>query len=364
MSSLRISIFALLFILTASASASHPTLSPQSGILLLRNGQVLQGEITRAGDYFVLTIGPASEIRLKAEDVEIACETLDEAYLYRLQRLDPTRLAERINLAEWCLRVGLLDGAEEQIDLIGQSNSKHPRLETLKQRLKFARAPKPAAVTTKKATLNVATVSPEQLEKTLRDLPKGSVEKFTAIVQPILLNGCATNGCHGPNSKSQFQLLKPAIGQVANQRFSQRNLYSALQYLNHEDALNSPLVVMPQKRHGGSAGPIFDERTKHQFDELIAWVQLTTETTPPPAVPSSIDPSSNLVSAGHHPQTNGKIAPPGTQAEPATKAATQATWATSPTEAKAAPAPPQPGQPFVPRDPFDPEIFNRRFFGK
>ena len=88
---------------------------------------------------------------------------------------------------------------------------------------------------------------------------KGSVEKFGAIVQPILLNRCAANQCHGPNAKSEFRLLRPPPGQIVSRRFTQRNLYAALQYVDRANPEASPLVVLPQQRHGNSLSAVFDK---------------------------------------------------------------------------------------------------------
>jgi len=354
------------FILLAVASAGQPSLTPQAGVLVLRNGQVLHGQITRAGDYYVVIIGPSSEIRLKAEEVEIACRDLEEAYLHRLQRMDPTALNQRISLAEWCLRNGLLDYASEQLDLAEAKAGDSPQIKSLRERLKFAREPKATAAPVK-TVASIATISPEQLEKTLRELPDGSVERFSAIVQPILLNGCAANNCHGPMARNEFQLLKPASGQVANQRFSQRNLYSALKFVDRNDPLSSPLLLMPQKRHGGASGPIFDERTKAQLYELTQWVKLVTTPKAAPVTVGTIDPGSSLLAADHRPQTDGTPQPPKVAANPAEPkdrfAAASTATAEQPESVKEA-AKPSPDAPYVARDPFDPEVFNRRFHRK
>jgi len=354
------------FILIAAASADQPTFTPQAGVLVLRNGQVLNGEITRAGDYYVVTFGQSSEIRLKAEEVEVACRSLDEAYLHRLQRLDPTVLNQRILLAEWCLRNGLLDYTREQLDLAEAKAGDTPQIKSLRERLKFAREPK-TGFAPAKSVPSIATVGTEQLEKVLRDLPTGSVEKFSAIVQPILLNSCAANHCHGPMAKSDYQLLKPATGQVANQRFSQRNLYSTLRFVDRDDPLSSPLVVMPQRRHGGASGPIFNERTKAQLDELTEWVRLVTAAKTPPVSLERIDPGSSLLTSGHRPQTDANPQPKAMSrdsTEPKDRFAAAGSTPASPPADSVGTAKPATDAPFVPRDPFDPEVFNRRFFRK
>lgn len=351
----------LTLILIAAASASQPSFTPQTGVVVLRNGQVLHGKITRAGDYYVVTLGPASEIRLKADDVEIACRTLDEAYVHRLQRLDPTSQDQRIALAEWCLRNNLLGQATVQLDLAAELNADNPQIESLRERISFARQPKPTAAPPKPIA-SIATVGSEQLEQALHGVPDGSVEKFSVVVQPILLNRCGANQCHGPMSKTDFQLLKPAPGQVANQRFSQRNLYSTLRFLDHDDPQGSPLLIMPQRRHGGSDEPIFDERTRDQLEELSAWVMMTVAKPEPATVPERIDPRSSLLSSGHHPQVAGRTPMPKAEQSAGGAEDKDSTAANSKVGPNAEGEKPPAGNAYVPRDPFDPEVFNRRFF--
>ena len=77
------------FVLLAlpAAVCGQTALQPQDGLLVLRNGQVLAGQITQAGDYYVVTLGGASEIRLKTSEVEAVCGSLDEAYDFKARHL-------------------------------------------------------------------------------------------------------------------------------------------------------------------------------------------------------------------------------------------------------------------------------------
>ena len=49
---------------------------------MLRNGNLLEGQIVQAGDYFVVVLG-TSEIKLPAKDVEAQVASRDEAYQLR-----------------------------------------------------------------------------------------------------------------------------------------------------------------------------------------------------------------------------------------------------------------------------------------
>ena len=337
----------LLISLASSSGGAEPVLTPQQGILLLRNGQILQGEITRAGDYYVVTLGPTGEIKLPAADVEFQSRNLAEAYVHKQATLLGSGAAPHLDLAEWCLRHGLYSRSGEQLLIAMRLEPENPRVTLLDRRLQEAmQPPKPIAPRTASAG---GTVSNDELEKALRDLPKGTLEKFSAVVQPLLLNRCGANQCHGPTSKSELHLLRPAAGQNANQRFTQRNLFVVLQQIDRERPERSPLLTMPQRRHGNSVSAIFDERTKKQLDELTAWVRIVCGQVEPSRGVAAIQPATvgttPAASALHQPSTVPEASPIARQ-EPSLPPAG---------EDEANP------KGFLPRDEFDPEIFNRRY---
>jgi hypothetical protein len=194
------------------------------------------------------------------------------------------------------------------------------------------------------------------MEKAIGALPPRSMERFSAIVQPILLNRCGANQCHGPNAKSAFKLLRPPAGQVASRRFTERNLFAILQQLDASQPASSPLLMLPQRRHGSALTAIFDKNSQKQLDELSAWVQLTLAA--PATSPATISAGTTTLSQ----PAVARPAPPVPQS--ANETSPQKLEGEQTTQPKAAP---QEGEGrantdrFVPRDRFDPAIFNRRY---
>ncbi len=78
----RLSILAAASLLAAAAgailSAQEPAgvPSPQDGVLLMRNGQVIEGKISPAGDFYYVAL-PSGQLRLRASDVELVCRDID-----------------------------------------------------------------------------------------------------------------------------------------------------------------------------------------------------------------------------------------------------------------------------------------------
>jgi len=363
MSCQRYALIVLLSLGLPSAVCAQLELAPQVGVLVLRNGQVLTGGVTRAGDLYVVTLGENAEIRQPAADVEVFCASLDEAYDFKKDHLAGAGVRPHLDLAEWCLRHNMHAHCAEQLVAAMRISPDDERLLQLERRLKFA-AESPAA-SPPPAASNESTVSAQQLEETLRALPKGSVEKFSSTIQPILLNRCAANQCHGPNTKSQYSLLRPPEGQIASRRFTQRNLYATLRYLSPSDPESSPFVTKAQQRHGPALTAVFDKHTQNQLAELVGWAKLAVASSPPPA-PRTIGTASTTLS---QPAAADRPPPAKEDAKGASPAAAAAPAAGS-IEVKAMRPPLEPGnearpagggERFVPRDRFDPEIFNRRY---
>lgn len=343
---------------SASAARGQTSLAPEVGVLALRNGYVIQGQVTRAGDYYVVTNGEGSELRLKNDDVESFCATLAETYDLKKRHLSGITARPHLELARWCLRHELYDPCREQLDSAEQCEPGNREAAELSRRLTLAlEVPlvvQPPAIQPQTSLASV--------ETTLAGLPKGSIEKFGAIVQPILLNRCGANQCHGPNSKADFRLLRPPPGQIVSRRFTQRNLYATLQYVDRAAPDASPLLIQPQQRHGNSLAPVFDKHSANQLAELVAWTRATV-------APASTA-ASRPATIGSQPATLSQPAVNEPAAErPAAGAATEG-HPTSPVNAPP-PGSPSAGSPtgsqpprFAPRDRYDPAIFNERYHAR
>lgn len=350
----RYALILLLVLPLPSAAVAQTSLRPEAGVVLLRNGNVIDGLITRAGDFYIVTLGTTGEIRLNASEVEAVCGSLDEAYEFKQRHLLGTGIKPHLDLAEWCLRQNLPGRCAQQLVAAMKIDPDHEQLKHLERRLELAQAARPPV---EKPPAAPPTISADRLDETLRTLPTGSIEKFAAIVQPILLNRCGANQCHGPAAKSEFRLMRPPEGQIATRRITQRNLASALAQLKLSDPESSPLLTLPQGRHGSALTAVFDKHSQNQLAELISWAKLTA---PPPmaAVPATIGPVNATLS-----QPAGTAARVDVPVPPAQSAAPPRVGVMRPPlDAPASRSADSPA--YTPRDRFDPEIFNRRFHSK
>jgi hypothetical protein len=341
-------------LLFAAAWADPFELAPSEGVLVLRSGGVLTGKITEVGDRYYVTMDGA-EIRIKRADVEHFCRTLDEAYQRRRAAIGHGRAVEHIDLAEWCLRQKLHHAASLELAQASSLDARHPRIALVQRRLALATAPPSFKVPETVAGAN--RTATDELDALVEGLPPGTVEMYTARVQPLLMNGCSAAACHGPDSNNRLRLERIQAGRPLTRRITHRNLKSTLECVDRENPSNSLLLTKPLAAHGPLDTAVLGERDVEKYQRFVEWVNLATSK-----------------SAGPLPTSVAETAAPLLQTIP------DQPWPAAPNKAPPddakIPDPPDDSpadeqrkrpqrgakldQPLA-RDPFDPEIFNRQF---
>jgi len=339
------------WLMALHADAFEPGLAPRDSVLVLRNGGILRGQVTRAGDRYVVIMGDKAEVRVPVLDVDMHCIDLDEVYQRKRSRLVVGDVAGHVALADWCLQQKLFSRAADELLTVIALQPAHPRLAGLERRLQLAvELPELGGPQTKPPSMLVGLAD---LEKTTRSLPPKAIEDFTTQIQPLLLNRCGANSCHGDASPSEFRLVRPAWTKTISRRFTQRNLHAVLQFVDLENAESSPLLAVPATAHGGMETGVFGPREREHFDLLADWVRRATTADSAP-VPETIDPVPYGLLQASFSQPVELPRPLPDEAPPA---------AAFCPDGSARPVVNRVGTPigFVPRDAFDAEIFNRRW---
>ena len=354
-----------------SAGADKAPLAPQRGVLLLTNGELIEGTIMPAGDRYDVHLADG-EIRVRRSQVALVARDARECYLHKRSGIEFGRAQDYLDLAEWCLRNNLTDEAAKEIAQAKQVDAAHPKIPLLEARLGLA-VEKPAAH--EPAKHDEAKPAARSLDAVLRNLPAGSVESFTNSVQPLLLNFCARAGCHGPQSTGAMRLERIPPNRFTGRKSTQRNLSSVLAMIDREKPEHSKLLVAPVGPHGGSNLPIFTDRRQSQYRQLVQWVYHVVGDKLPAAPPTLKERTAPLLEQGPQPGD------PPSDAAPDEPVAAEGATVVPPSSAPGATAglsssvpqselmrrlqspTPSNADSFVPKDPFDPEIFNRRFFG-
>jgi hypothetical protein len=366
-----------------SASGPAPAIDePKEQVVVLRDGGVMSGRVSRSGERYVLSRG-SGETYIPATNVLIVASSLQDAYQQRRQRLSQPAADGHLELAEWCLRHDLLTHAEQELADARALDPRHVGLELLERRLTLAklRRSKPATRDASTAPRTERTQIPTRSVQTdVGNLPIGAVERFTRKVQPVLVNSCTTAGCHELGGTSKFQLDRAMLRGMSNRRSTMNNLTATLSLVDFERPGLSPLLTVPRRTHGGLKSPVFGPRREAAFRHIYDWVMLVTAktATTPPAEPTDESPDATDNQAGSsgtastitrserptagvdgpafYSESKTTVTVPGDELQ--SDAASDSTTNGSKLRYGAR------LEHWQPRDPFDPEIFNRKFGAK
>lgn len=269
--------------LLTAAMASEPRLRAQETpvtsverMLLLQSGKIVKGVIRQsAAGYTVNVTGgqlvlPFDQVRLEGADLED---------IYRQQRdtLPEHTAAAHIELARWCLTNGLPDHARKElrhaVKLEPDSTVAKNMLQRINDQLLTTKET-PALGRRDGEFSFLGNAKPGVAPEMLGGLPRETASDFMLKVQPLLVNRCATAGCHGPGSGSSFELVRAKLGKAPPKSYSERNLAAVLERVDLERPLSSPLLTKlrgESKAIGGrqSHGGLSPE----QQQTLRAWIE-------------------------------------------------------------------------------------------
>jgi hypothetical protein len=283
----------------------QPVGDGEAGILLLEDGGVLTGQITRAAGWYLVTRN-GGQMQIAEKRVKLVCRTLTEAYEFRRQQIDGEKVTDHLRLAEWCIRYELRAEAGRELADARRIDPDQPRLALLERRQEKmgerpmekesvylagvnSRAKPPfdtlgterqAAVVAPRAGLDGKGTGGSS---TTSELPSGVVEMFTRKVQPVLVNSCSMSGCHQSGGKLSFQLDRALLRGEANRRTTMHNLEATLALVDRTHPDQSPLLTVPRKSHGGTTGPVFGPRQQQAFKHLVDWVAVVVPPAEAPA---------------------------------------------------------------------------------
>jgi hypothetical protein len=362
MSFRRIRVFFTLALLSSSATLSAQTSLPsadggaierRASLVILRNGEILEGQIQSTKNDRVTVCMPRGEISLRQAEVDVIADNLDDAYALKLTKIPPTDVESHLDLAAWCIRHGLLGSAATELSTAMSIQPRHPRIAIIHRRLqqtieqqqtaqgtelppepetRTAESPSakprdsqeqqaqrnadessvwPPRTTGSLASKNDAKqekprreavdqdrksiyatskrVQPRdtitEIERLVRTLPTEAVESFTSVAQPILVNGCATTGCHAPGNTTTFTLLRLPANRPVSRRLTQRNLYNVVQLVDFKRPADSSLFKMAKEPHGPLKTPALGE-AQSAYRELVQWVAALTRSNLDELVPA------------------------------------------------------------------------------
>jgi hypothetical protein len=304
-----------LFVLPTARADDSP-FGPRPGVLLLRNGEIIEGDITLAGDRYDVTV-PSGQMHIRRSEVQFVGNSMLECYERRKALISIDKVQDHLELADWCLRHHLYEQAALALADAVATDSTHPRIGLLERRLKLEMEQQaPAGPHTREAEGELP--SSRDLDRMVQGLPAGAVETFTVTIQPMLLNHCSTAGCHGPQGTATLRLLRIPTGKAPSRRATQRNLYAVLSAIDQEHPAQSPLLSAPMRPHGQAKSAVFTSREVMQYQQLVHWVYMIANQQSPHAGTAGLSEPHLSRSAMRHRTAKAATRGAGKTAEPGT----------------------------------------------
>ena len=305
---------------TAAPAAFHaPSTPPPSSerglsVLLLSNGLVVQGKITKEASGYRLRT-KVGEIPYGRREVEAAFGSLAEAYEYKSSRTPKHDPDERLKLAQWCLTNGMTVEAKAELEAVLELNPEHRRAkgmlfqidavvgrtakrddEVVRSSVEMSRpSTLPAAADPDApAPLDLNALRDENRRNprgrgvpVIFDLPDPVAirryEVFARRVHPILQKHCA--GCHNERTPGSFPFLQAKIRRdFSNDLILRANLDATLRLVNPDDPAHSKLLTSSLMSHPPKNQPIFLGANQLPYRELSAWV-MSLKSAPEPTDP-------------------------------------------------------------------------------
>lgn len=336
------------------------TATPKGPLLVLKNGNVVFGDIEETGDFYEVTSGKAGkrvEMRFHRNQVEMLCETLAEAFQRKQPNARKNGAENWLKFIAWCIRYRMFEEAKEELDAFSEIHPRSKRVAEMRKQIEFQESePESTGPTSPSPLLPVEKALPEEFSgQRLRELPDETMETFNKTIQPLLVRSCASVRCHGGESKNYLLTYSTMVKGFSSQA-THRNLRATLAHIDFRDPEASPLLTMAIEAHGGSTkAPIVDARDK-QFHVLAAWIEKLAASHAAQR-PATIRPQdSTLRQVRTAPDESDKAGPPDDEEIDISDAPTLESIRGAKKKTS--------NKPFVPKDPFDPEIFNRKHHGK
>ena len=243
-------------------------------ILVMLDGQIISGHVTPRPDGYDVQVA-AGRIFINSDRVRFAANSLPDAYDRMRDSISDFTPADHLALARWCLENKLHSQARREVLDALYLNPNLDDAKRMLQSLELVGQASPQSNTgtgfTEYPSLSDMQRSPIET-RSLAGLSRSVAHSFVRDVQPLLMNKCATSGCHGVDTSSQFAIVSTHRGSTP--AIAERNLAAVLKQIDFSDPMASALLVVGEQPHGKMTWSTFQGRAGAlQIKTLNAWVQ-------------------------------------------------------------------------------------------
>lgn len=287
--------------------------------LIRETDAVIQGRITRRGEFYDIEIASQSRISIPVARVAHVAASVEDLYQYKLSMTTQWNAGDHFQLTRWCLRNGLLEQASAHFTAVASQQGDHPRVKQLaielqtrllqepgfRQYLGLAHPDSDTVQSASHATEGTyaATASPAIGSAVITASSHTSAaiqhpeiaNRFSERIQPILMNRCSQAACHGVRSSNDLRLIEPYARNHA--RITSENLASVWKQISTDREQLSPLLAFATQAHGLQRTPAIALTETHLLNELQEWIRFALD----PVVPAG---GSGQTPAASLPQSN------------------------------------------------------------
>jgi hypothetical protein len=265
--------------------AENARQSLHSRVIVMADGQVIQGQITPRPDGYDIAL-PVGRMFVPSERIRFEAANMDDAYLKMRDSYSELLPETHIGIARWCITHKLWSFARrELLDAIHLD----PHREDASRLLQYVERLSGNSTTNRTGSQPAVTVMPSTAAAgrsgvkrfSLGGLSSQSAQTFVRNIQPLLANKCGNGACHGP-SRNSFEFTVPRFGSTP--AIAERNLAAVMHLVSSDRPLESRLLVVGASQHGPMEAPVFRGRTgARQLQVLRKWVHAVSNELSPPS---------------------------------------------------------------------------------
>ncbi|QEF99363.1 hypothetical protein Mal15_34270 [Stieleria maiorica] len=238
----------------------------EESCVLLRNGNVLCGQVAKIGSTYCITRSDQSRINLPGDQVETVGRSIRQLYQYRRGNRFQGDLKRLHADVRWCLRNGLVqEAARDALEARALEPADPSTIQLLRQvaaviRQQSASAepasvgdPSPAVQTVshESPVADDPAVGEDRAVAPPSGLPEKLVYEFASRIQPILMNRCTSCHARDGQNEREFQIHTALTSKWAPKDVARENLQAVMQFVDRSVPGNSLIRLRASDGHGG-----------------------------------------------------------------------------------------------------------------
>lgn len=293
------------------------------GAVLLKNGNVFQGNVIPQGKTILVKLDDTGEVTLSSQEVVTVAEDVKALYQYQIDRTRRWDSGEHFQIAKWCIRHGLIEQSKYHYGELRKQSGSHAKFKQMDSELRLALLQDPTVRKAMEASGVATPLEPSKDSSNEKSdsaksgkqqvsmlagqhgLDRLSQEFFRVQIQPFMSTRCGQAGCHGSLTKSDFHVAKSGV--IKGLKAADASYLSAVQFFPAEPIETTPLWRCCLEPHGGQAVASLSLQTpidRNMLERLRQWhlvlhrnnpnrARLLTPTTTNEQVASSVTSHAN-----------------------------------------------------------------------